>query len=351
MAEVSKSRLALDLDEIERQLRHSSPQPAPSRSDPLAELARIVGQEDPFRALLASEKSGARTARDADDIFIRREPSFESPYGQQGHATGQHLHGSLDDDEQDLSQDYRHYAALTAEEDAILYGQQDSQYVPAPHDPNLYFDDGRSYAEPDSAFAPLAPRRSRKGKVAVGAVFGAAVLGAIGAVTLRPGSLMGVSNGEPPVVKADTGPSKVAPENPGGMDIPNQNKQIYERASQDAQTRVVNREEQPVDLRAATRTALAEGAISSPQVRISPSIPPGTPINNIPSSLQGTSNSAVGILGEPRRVRTVSIRPDGTMIMPEEPAPSRSAAAPAAPAPAGPGCPGASPSPPATGSA
>ncbi len=47
MAEVSKSRLALDLEEIERQLSHSAPQPGSSRNDPLAELARIVGQDDP----------------------------------------------------------------------------------------------------------------------------------------------------------------------------------------------------------------------------------------------------------------------------------------------------------------
>lgn len=37
------------------------------------------------------------------------------------------------------------------------------------------------------------------------------------------------ASGAPPLVRADQGPTKVAPENPGGMQIPNQDKQIYER--------------------------------------------------------------------------------------------------------------------------
>lgn len=35
--------------------------------------------------------------------------------------------------------------------------------------------------------------------------------------------------GTPPVVKADRTPTKVQPENPGGMAVPNQDKQVYER--------------------------------------------------------------------------------------------------------------------------
>ena len=36
--------------------------------------------------------------------------------------------------------------------------------------------------------------------------------------------------GEPPLIAASNEPIKVAPQNPGGVEIPNQNKQIYERA-------------------------------------------------------------------------------------------------------------------------
>jgi hypothetical protein len=297
MAEVPKSRLALDLEDIERQLRHSSQQPGSSKSDPLAELARIVGQDDPFRALLAGETANSQNSTRSDDIFARREPLFEDP--RYSHAAAAAY--------QDVS--------LTAEEEAILHGQHDPRYAPAPHEADLYYGNVPGYAEPESAFAPVEPRRSRKGLIAVGAVLGAAVLGAAGAFALRSGGSIGTPDGEPPVVQAEAGPSKVAPQNPGGVDIPNQNKQIYERAAQDTQTRVVSREEQPVDVRQAARLANAapESATASAPVRVSPSVPSSVSVNTIPS-LQGTSNATAGVLGEPRRVRTVSIRPDGTMM-------------------------------------
>lgn len=37
------------------------------------------------------------------------------------------------------------------------------------------------------------------------------------------------SSGAPPLVRAEQGPAKIAPENPGGMQVPNQDKQIYDR--------------------------------------------------------------------------------------------------------------------------
>ena len=37
------------------------------------------------------------------------------------------------------------------------------------------------------------------------------------------------ASGAPPLIRADQGPTKVAPENPGGMQVPNQDKQIYDR--------------------------------------------------------------------------------------------------------------------------
>ena len=332
MAEVPKSRLALDLEHIERQLRHSSPQPGSTRSDPLAELARIVGQDDPFRAMLAGDQTASQGGVRSDDIFARREPLFDDPrYAHGGPAASYQDHG----------------VALTAEEEAILRGEHDSRYSPAPHEAELYYQDVPGYAEPETTFTPVEPRRSRRGLIAVGAVLGAALLGGAGAIALRSGGSSIGSDGEPPVVMADTGPSKVVPQNPGGVDFPNQNKQIYERAAQDTPTRVVNREEQPVDVRQATRVggAMSDGTAGPAPVRMSPAVPSSASVNAAPS-LQGTSNATVGILGEPRRVRTVSIRPDGTVVMPDQggiaapaAAPPR-AEAPAAPA-QGPTTPGA----------
>lgn len=44
------------------------------------------------------------------------------------------------------------------------------------------------------------------------------------------------ASGAPPLVRADQVPAKVAPENPGGMQIPYQDKQIYERIGGNLQT-------------------------------------------------------------------------------------------------------------------
>ena len=71
MSEPNRQRPVIDLDELERQLRDASgpraepravPSSAPSE-DPLAELARIVGQDDPFRDLWGDKVSRVTAPR------------------------------------------------------------------------------------------------------------------------------------------------------------------------------------------------------------------------------------------------------------------------------------------------
>ncbi|TXN53825.1 SPOR domain-containing protein, partial [Methylobacterium sp. WL18] len=61
------SRAQVDLDALARDLRQEQGRVASggAKPDPLAELARIVGQDDPFRALLAArdEMRGAAPAQ------------------------------------------------------------------------------------------------------------------------------------------------------------------------------------------------------------------------------------------------------------------------------------------------
>ena len=146
--------------------------------------------------------------------------------------------------------------------------------------------------------------RSRKGAIAIAAVIGAVVLGGGGAY-LASGSAA-ITGGEPPLIKANNEPTKVQPQNPGGVEIPNQNKQIYERANQSGATKVVNREEQPVDVQQAVRmngNAVADATGGTvPGVSVKP------------------QQTASLNLGEPRKVRTVTIRPDGTVAGAEPPA-------------------------------
>jgi hypothetical protein len=265
-----KPRLAMDLDEIARQLNEPRPvavhPTAPAgRGDPLAELARIVGQDDPYQKLL-----GPAPAQHAGRAQIQFPPASPS------------LH-----DERDDAAYEPHYT-----EDA-------------------YEDTYPSEEQED--LVPLEPRRSRKGLIAVAGVLGVAVVAVGGALVFGGGGGF-IPAGEPPVIAAAEGPVKVQPQTPGGVEIPNQNKQIYERAASETQTRVVNREEQPVDVRQAVRAAAV-----SPEPLATTAAP--TP----------AQNALVSSLGEPRRVRTVSIRPDGSSISDAAPSASVGAAAPAAP--------------------
>ena len=90
MSGTQKPHFAIDLNEIERQLAQaqSARSQAPSsggRHDPLADLARIVGQDDPFESLLANDGS-ARPRRPAgasiDHLFAVRGDVAPDPCAQ-----------------------------------------------------------------------------------------------------------------------------------------------------------------------------------------------------------------------------------------------------------------------------
>lgn len=276
MSEARHHRFEIDIDEIERQLRRSvetAPSPKP---DPLAELARIVGQDDPFRGILGGPRSGAL-------------PS---------------AHAASDDPPP---------AGVSGAYDPVMdvYGTSDAA---------LAADD----------LQPLRPRRSRGRLVAVVASLLVAVGATAGVLAWRNGGGQFSLAGAPPLIAADKTPLKVAPENPGGIDVPNQDRQVYVKGATEGQSRIVDAREQPLDVREAVR------ALPSPQ--------PGAPapsVSDAPgrsgalaSSTAATAplrNPAISALGEPRRVRTVAVRPDGSTYIPS------GTATPAAAPPFGPG--------------
>src|SRR6185295_7858433 len=81
MNEPSKTRLSIDLDALERQLQEARGQSSggstrsPRSDDPLAELARIVGQDDPFRAILAGDRPRAAAQGQAARGIARNVPA------------------------------------------------------------------------------------------------------------------------------------------------------------------------------------------------------------------------------------------------------------------------------------
>ena len=282
MSGMMKPRLALDLDDIERKLRQAEQAVTP-KSDPLAELARIVGQDDPFQTLLADKPRQGRV-----------EPTFAAPPQAAPPVAGRAPAGPT--------------RAVPAPPPAQAYEPEPDAY--ASTDFSHIVEEAAAYdhAGHDASYVEAAPRRSRKGLITVAAVFAAAAVGVTGMLMMRSQTTTRAS-GEPPVVKADAAPMKVQPQAPGGTEIPNVNKQLYDRGAQDTQTRIVSREEQPIDVRQAARDAAPAA---------SPSPGPG---------------GLASVLGEPRRVRTVSIKPDGTVIPPESAPGPRAAATLAVPTP------------------
>jgi cell division septation protein DedD len=177
----------------------------------------------------------------------------------------------------------------------------------------------------------------------IGGLVSVAAVGIIGAISFKPGPK--APSGEPPTIKAAVEPTKVQPQNPGGAEVPNQNRQILERKpdTKPAETRVVTTEEQPMDVQAAARQAarvVLPGAPATPAAPAAPAMAPtaSAPAAPAPGTPPATAAAppaaappAAAPLGEPRRVRTVAIRPDGSVIGQPPAAGAAPAAAPAAP--------------------
>ncbi len=299
------SRATVDFDAFARDLQQPpapaqgvAPVQAPAKADPLAELARIVGQDDPFRALLQARDSRADAAARG-----RIEPSFgEGPIQgrpAQAHQTDAHAHTS------GHAQTPAHQAAQQPVSPTDAF----DQYL-ASVDHGAYADSQGAYPDPDAAeFAPndaddrvraLERPRKRSRLVSVGAGLGVLTLCITGALAWR--GLHGQSGGSGgvPTILADTAPLKIAPQKSDGVEIPDQNKQIYERTAKDGQIRIVNREEQPLDVAQAARAALGTGEGGATPGSAAPAAAPQP-------ALQGGLGDS---LGEPRRVRTVSVKPD-----------------------------------------
>ncbi|MCG6122791.1 MAG: SPOR domain-containing protein [Microvirga sp.] len=418
MSDTAKKRLAIDLEEIERQLRQTAPQTQPSsyappagpgqaKNDPLAELARIVGQDDPFRSILSADRAGVQPRRidpEMDDIFARAapghrrttadyaadqyapyEPGAPDPYAAQPYAGEQRhdQHASRDQEwREPQAPDWRESPDWPSEAQAPYpgspndVGYDDETYVdrdPRTHQPSEfdgYMDEAnaaypaqppaagsRRYAAPayatpayaaphdgrDQLYADEAPydqyadeapyaddalyaderpmahepeRRGRKRLVLVGAVLGLSVVGVAAAFVLSDDR---GATGEPPLILAEDGPLKVEPQNPDGVQIPDQDRQIFERAGEE-ETLIADREEQPVDVaavaRQSPRVVLPAPAASQQNRADDPIAQALSGVIAPPDELQPSAavSAAVAELGEPRRVRTVTVRPDGTIV-------------------------------------
>ncbi|MBL1405729.1 MAG: SPOR domain-containing protein [Rhizobiales bacterium] len=135
-------------------------------------------------------------------------------------------------------------------------------------------------------------------KLALGAL-GVALIAGVGIVAWGAFNNGSVSNDENvPVIEAEQSPTKVKPQDPGGKKIANTENKVYENVTGDGnvvttQDKLINSRQEPTRLEVK----------SADQKNIS---------RLQPSSQSLTKNSLGGV--SPKRVRTLTIKPDGTIV-------------------------------------
>ncbi len=205
--------------------------------------------------------------------------------------------------------------------------------------PQSFYDGEQSDADfLDDAQAPVADaavaQGTRKLSIKGRSMFmvGSALLGAValgGALAFAYKQSGGAMNGsEPPLVQADNRPVKEAPDQPNGQDLPHKNKLIYDRlesADKPETDHLVPRQE---DVAVPAMPASVDTAGLSGQAPSAPQVTEAVDTGTVPPGTVATVDDPEG---GPRHVKTMVVRPDGSVV---PPAVAGVAAAPAqAPAP------------------
>jgi len=311
-------------DDFDRRDQHAS---AGDESDPLAELARLIGQTDPFGTMgranqpvlpRANAREQYQPPAAADDDGP---PAGPPPWMQR--AARQEV----------PEQDYpsavhplqRYAAAHAAPEpeyreplpfpdaghdpdpsryDEALYGQLDDGTHESQHD-QAYADDAYAYQDGYGDGAEDQVQKRRGGMATVIVVLALAVLGTGAAFAYRT-YVGSTRSGEPPIIKAEAGPTKIVPAPADGTGkVPDR------MAAGDGTEQIVPREEAPVDVNKS----------GGPRVVFPPLNPNGNP-PSAASAAPGTPPPASGGNGtlpnnEPRKIKTLTVRgdqPDGAAV-------------------------------------
>jgi hypothetical protein len=326
--------------------------PAKGDSDPLAELARLIGQTDPFSGFgRANQPMPPRQT----DPYHRPEPEPEpepeiddgppaGPPPWMQRAAQQEAAPQLDFDTS--VHPLRRYAAAhppaepeyheappfaaepdhheqadPARYDDALYGEPDPGTYEAQQRDAAYADDAYQDGYGEEPEEDQKPRRG--GMITVVAVLALAVVGTGGAFAYR--TYMGSSRGgEPPIIRADASPTKVVPA-PSGDGVA----KVPDRMATGGAEKIVPREEAPVDVNAAPRSVFPppNQNANPPTAAIAPPAakPPAAP------AAPGASGTLAG--DEPRKIRTLSVKGDPADVA-ATPAPKPVAAPRPVPSPA-----------------
>jgi SPOR domain len=343
--------------------------PAGAENDPLAELARLIGQNDPLGTMGRANLQVQPRPRQPDP-YDRADPYRADTYAPQDEYDRQDQYeepetdagrppappawmqrAARQDAPQQPQQDYsspvhplhRYATSNPAAEpgrdydqpyvdpdqqhdpsryDDALYGEPEPGAQSDPHD-QAYADDAYGY-EDEYGDAEAEPKRRGRMAVVV-AVLALAVFGVGGAYAYR--TYMGTARiGEPPIIRADGAPTKIIPApSDASAKVPDR------LASGDGNEKIVPREEAPVDVNARSAPRVVFPPLNqNANPSSTASVPGGAPL----ASGNGTLSN-----NEPRKIRTFPVRGDqaeaaATPVAPPATAPAGAKPAPRAAAPA-----------------
>lgn len=360
-------------------------QHAKAESDPLAELARLIGQTDPFAAQSRPPAAPAQSYqgddyRHVDDqqdyaeqvpppgppSWMRRanvqpqpapapepdypvsvspvhplhryaaKPAAPEPVVHQPQAYPQAYQDHSYQDQAYQEQAYQQHDGQAYQEQS--YQEPHAQPDPSRYDDALYGrletgeqDYQREPAYPDDPYAYQSdypedeveePKKQRGGMMTVAAILALAVVGT-GAAFAYKTYIGSPRSGEPPIIKADNTPTKIvpAPTDPAAK-VPDR------MVSGDGSEKIVPREEAPVDVNA---KAGGPRVVFPPlnQNANPPSVASVSPSNVPPPSAGPTPSNGTLPNNSPRPIRTVAVKGDQTdSAVPQSAAAKPTAAAP-----------------------
>jgi hypothetical protein len=352
--------------------------------DPLAELARLIGQEDPFAGFVPYNRNtdynvDSRTRGNGDQSRqaygydgraegrrraaepVRRQETdnhetYDPRYAEEtprGNGRGAYAYRGNRDTYEDAQEQEARPAPARSNRDRAGYAPAFTERTQAPHarDPQVPYardqeayseQDQEAYADPrlarrvpaepaydgggydqyrDAQYDPQyandgylpahgdevyedAPRGSRRRWLTLAAVaVGVILLAGSGVFAYR--ALFGTKIGaQPRTIKSESGPSKIMPGSASQSADASNQKKILDRVGGDRPgtgERIVSREEEPI-----TTSSRNPGARTPSQ---------GGPVAVAgPQVVASTSSPAAAASSEPRRVRTLSVRSDGSVI-------------------------------------
>jgi SPOR domain len=335
----------------------------PVRGDPLAELARLIGQDDPFNDLPRGRPRGAeshepegtsfpspvrsgsgdwrkvaaamppfeplhdeeqafepeavfeeadlrerRASGETSDYMGSPEPEHSPPldaprFLARRHTDGEDVYSRYTQRDRTETAPFQHGYEEQQDKEADPENTADASYydgdTPGPRDHYGYDDVPRS--------------RGRNGLVTAVTLIGCAIVGTAGAYGYRTYYAGVTGSRTPPIIAAEATPTKIV------SAVDSQPSKTLDRLGDQVQEHVVSREEQPLDLpsppmAAPPRMVLPVPVAPSATPQPGPASAGARGGQQTTASITGSSGSAPtpGNVPEPKRIKTITIRSDGS---------------------------------------